>query len=85
MLLADITAEVGFLRDDVACDMSVRLALEKLHAIIEKQIAELRKSVSIHDINDFLREFEETLDHSQSLAQSISKSLSLEINEDSRE
>ena len=81
----DIAAEVGFLRDDVACDMSVRLALGKLHAIIEKQIAELRKSVSIHDINDFLREFEETLDHSQSLAQSISKSLSLEINEDSRE
>jgi S1-C subfamily serine protease len=76
-----VTAEVRTLRNDSACDMSTRLAVEKLHATIEVQVENLRKSVPLRQIEHFLRDFRESLARAESLAATVSKSLDVEMPE----
>ena len=69
-----VTAEVEQLRSDTACDRGIRLAIEKLHATIGEQVRSLRKSVHLREIDDFLRDFRESLRRADSLAGSVAKS-----------
>jgi S1-C subfamily serine protease len=76
-----VTAEVRALRNDSACDMGTRLAVEKLHATIEDQVEKLRKSVPLLEIEHFLRDFRESLTRAESLAATVSKSADVEMPE----
>ncbi len=76
-----VTAEVRNLKNDPACDLSVRLALEKLHAVIEEQVTSLRRSIPLQEIEHFLRNFQESLARAKSLAGTVAQSLRVELEE----
>lgn len=77
-----VTAEVRALRNDPACDSSVRLALEKLHQVIEEQVLSLRRSVPRDEIEHFVRNFRESLTRAKSLAGTVARPLRVELLED---
>ncbi len=77
-----VTAEVRALRNDSTCDTSVRLALEKLHQVIEEQVMSLRRSVPRDEIEHFVRNFRESLTRAKSLAGTVAQSLRVEVQED---
>lgn len=77
-----VMAEIGRLAGDPDCDPAVLAGLEKLGHTIEKQADDLRRSVRLHEVESFLREFRGSLHKAMSLARGIAKSLAMTITEE---
>lgn len=73
-----VSSEVDRISADNACDPVVRAGISKLRTSIEQQAVSLRRSVPLHEIDAFLREFRASLERSQSLAKGVAKSLAIE-------
>ena len=73
-----VCSEVDRIATDDDCDPAVRTGITKLRATLEEQAKNLRRSVPLHEIDGFLREFRSSLARSRSLAATVAKSLGIE-------
>jgi hypothetical protein len=76
-----VTAEVELLGQDGACDHSTKLAIKNLHSTISGQVQNLRKSVSLREVDQFLRDFNESLVRGNSLANAVAASIAFDVEE----
>ena len=80
-----IGAEVSILEKDNGCEVGVRAGVVRLRSAIEEQITNLRKSVALDEINDFLRDYRTAQDRARSLSVAVAKSLAVDIDEETEE
>jgi len=73
-----VCSEVDLIAADEECDPAVRAGITKLRKTLEEQAVNLRRSVPLHEIEGFLREFRTSLERSRSLAATIGRSLVIE-------
>lgn len=73
-----VCSEVDRIASDADCDPAVRTGITKLRKALEQQAENLRRSVPLHEIDGFLREFRTSLQRSRSLAATVAKSLVIE-------
>jgi len=73
-----VCSEVDQIAADADCDAAVRAGITKLRKMLEGQAEALRRSVPLHEIDGFLREFRTSLARSRSLAATVAKSLGIE-------
>jgi hypothetical protein len=76
--IAPLPQAVDRIATDADCDAAVRAGITKLRATLEEHAKNLRRSVPLHEIDGFLRDFRSSLDRSKSLAGSVAKALAIE-------
>jgi S1-C subfamily serine protease len=73
-----IAGEVEMLEEDGQCPRDVRIGIERLHGVIDRQIELIRAWVPGSRFRDFLEEFEGTLNRSHELVRALEKTLAFD-------
>jgi S1-C subfamily serine protease len=72
-----VCPEIDLVTGDADCEPTVRVGIGKLRATIEGQAEDLRRSVPMDQITDFVRGFRASMTRGRSLAETVAAALSL--------